>query len=240
MKAMILAAGKGTRLGKITESIPKALVDINGKTALQFAVEKCSAHGFNDIILNVHHFAEMVEVEVKRLNKMGFRISVSNEREMLLETGGGLYKARGFFDKDPFLIYNVDIISDLDLSALYNYHLEKKGLATLAVRNRTGNRFYLINKSGLIRGWRNRSTGEQILTSATEEELSEIAFSGMHIVEPEIFKYMSEGVYTMTTLYLKLAAEHKIFTFGDDKGYWGDIGTPENLEYIRKLFEKKK
>ena len=240
MKALILAAGKGTRLGKITESIPKALVDINGKTALQLAVEKCSAHGFKDIIINVHHFTEMVEDEAKRLNKMGFRISVSNERDMLLETGGGLYKARGFFDKDPFLIYNVDIISDLDLSSLYNYHLEKKGLATLAVRNRPGNRFYLINRYGMIRGWRNRSTGEQILTSVTEEELSEIAFSGMHIVEPEIFNYMYEGVYTLTTLYLKLAAEHNIFTFGDDEGYWGDIGTPENLEYIRNLFDKKK
>ncbi|MFA5818491.1 MAG: sugar phosphate nucleotidyltransferase [Bacteroidales bacterium] len=240
MKAMILAAGKGTRLGKITESIPKALVDINRKTALQMAVEKCSAHGFNDIIINVHHFADMVEDEVKRLNKMGFRISVSNEREMLLETGGGLFKARGFFDKSPFLIYNVDIISDLNLSALYNYHLEKKGLATLAVRNRPGNKFYLIDKSGLIKGWRNKATSEQILSGTTPDELSEIAFSSMHIVEPEIFNYMSEGVYTMTTLYLKLAAEHNIFTFRDDEGYWGDIGTPESLEYIRKLFDKKK
>ena len=240
MKAMILAAGKGTRLGKITERIPKTLVDINGKTALQLAVEKCSAHGFNDIIINVHHFADMVEDEVKRLNKLGFSISVSNEREMLLETGGGLYKARGFFNKNPFLIYNVDIISDLNLSDMYTYHLENKGLATLAVRNRPGNRFYLIDRSGLIHGWRNRSSGEQILTSTTEDVLFEIAFSGMHIVEPEIFNYMTEGVYTMTSLYLKLAADHDIFTFRDDKGYWGDIGTPENLEYIRKLFEKKK
>ena len=114
-------------LGSITESIPKALVDINGKTALQRAVEKCSAYGFNDIIINVHHFADMVEDEVERLNKMGFRISVSDEREMLLENGGGLYKARSFFDNNPFLLYNVDIISDLDLSALYRFHLEKKG-----------------------------------------------------------------------------------------------------------------
>src|SRR5450759_1955868 len=213
MKAMIFAAGLGKRLGKITENIPKALVDINGKTVLQMAVEKCSAHGFNDIIINVHHFADMVEDEVKRLNKMGFKISVSDEREMLLETGGGLYKARGFFDKSPFLIYNVDIISDLDLSAFYRFHLEKKGLATLAVRNRPGNRFYLIDKSGLIRGWRNNVTGEQILSGTTSEELSEIAFSSMHIVEPEIFNYMNEGIYTMTTLYLRLAAEHSIFTF---------------------------
>jgi N-acetyl-alpha-D-muramate 1-phosphate uridylyltransferase len=239
MKAMIFAAGLGKRLGKITENIPKALVDVNGKSALQMAVEKCSGHGFDDIIINVHYFADMVEEEVIRLNKMGFKISVSNERNMLLETGGGLFKARGFFNKSPFLIYNVDIISDLDLSALYKFHLEHKGLATLAVRNRPGNRFYLIDKSGLIRGWRNNATREQILTSNISEELSEIAFSSMHIVEPEVFNYMEEGVYTMTSLYLKLAAEHKIYTYKHNEGFWFDIGTPESLKKIRSLLGKK-
>src|SRR5674476_246142 len=119
MKAMIFAAGLGKRLGDISEKIPKALVDINGKTALQMAVEKCTQYGFNDIIINVHHFADMVEDEVKKLNRIGFSVSVSDEREMLLENGGGLYKARDFFDTAPFLLYNVDIISDLDLSSLY-------------------------------------------------------------------------------------------------------------------------
>lgn len=235
---MIFAAGLGKRLGKITETIPKALVDIDGKTALHLAVEKCTTHGFDDIIVNVHHFAEMVEEEVLKLNKMGFRITVSDEREKLLETGGGLYKAKWFFDDSPFLIYNVDIISDLDISALYSYHLEKKGLVTLAVRHRPGNRFYLTDKEGIIRGWRNNSTGEQILTSTQSDNLSEIAFSSMHIVEPEIFNYMDEGVYTMTTLYLKLAVAHKIYTYLDDSGYWGDIGTPESLEHARRLFNK--
>ena len=239
MKAMIFAAGLGKRLGKITESIPKALLDINGKTALQMAVEKCSAHGFNDIIINVHHFPEMVENEVMRLNKMGFRISVSDEREMLLENGGGLYKARNFFGEGPFLLYNVDIISDFDLSALYRFHLEKKGLATLAVRHRPGKRFFLIDKNSQMRGWRNISTGEQILTGSTEEGLSEIAFSSMHIVEPEIFNYMNEGVYSMVTLYLKLAADHNIYTLKHDEGYWIDVGTPESLEHVRKLLLDK-
>jgi NDP-sugar pyrophosphorylase family protein len=239
MKAMIFAAGLGKRLGNITENIPKALVVINGKSALQMAVEKCSAHGFNDIIINVHHFADMVEDEVKKLNNMGFKISVSDERKMLLDTGGGLFKARVFFDKCPFLIYNVDIISDLDLSSMYRFHIEMKGLATLAVRKRPGNRFYLIDKTGLIRGWRNKITGEQILSANTSEELSEIAFSSMHIVEPEIFNYMYEGVYTMTDLYLKLAGEHKLYTFRHDKGFWFDIGTPQNLNEIRSLLGKK-
>ena len=240
MKAIIFAAGLGKRLGPVTENIPKSLVDINGKTALQIAVEKCSLNGFNDIIINVHHFADMVEDEVKKLNKMGFRISVSDERAMLLETGGGLYKARGFFDKKPFLVYNVDIITDLDLSALYGFHLDKDGLATLAVRDRPGNRLYLIDKSGLIRGWRNKASGEEILATVTPEKLSEIAFSGIHIVEPEIFNYMYEGVYSMTTLYLNLAEKFKIFSYRYDEGYWGDIGTPESLEYIRNTFNKNK
>ena len=238
MKAMIFAAGLGKRLEKITENIPKALVDINGKTALQLAVEKCTDFGFNDIIINVHHFAEMVEDEVARLNTIGFRISVSDERDMLLETGGGLYKAREFFDKNPFLIYNVDIISDLNLSSLYRFHLKNKGLATLAVRNRPGNRFYLVNESGLICGWRNRSNGEQILVVAADEKLSEIAFSSMHIVEPEIFNYMEEGIYTMTAQYLKLAGDHNIYTYRHDEGFWADIGTPENIEQVRKYYRK--
>lgn len=235
MKAMIFAAGLGKRLGDITEKIPKALVDINGKTALQMAVEKCTKYAFNDIIINVHHFADMVEDEVKKLNRMGFRVSVSNEREMLLENGGGLYKARNFFDKAPFLLYNVDIISDLDLSSLYRLHMEKHGLATLAVRHRPGKRFLLIDKSGQLQGWRNISTGEEILVADTFEGLSEIAFSSMHIVEPEIFSYMDEGIYSMIDLYLKLAKEHPIYTLKHDEGYWIDVGTPESLEYVRKL-----
>jgi N-acetyl-alpha-D-muramate 1-phosphate uridylyltransferase len=235
MKAMIFAAGLGKRLGKITENLPKALVDLNGKTALHIAVEKCSEYGFNDIIINVHHFADQVEKEAERLNGMGFNISVSDERSMLLENGGGLYKARSFFDKSPFLLYNVDIISDLDLSSLYRFHLEKKGLATLAVRNRPGKRFLLTDRFGQLRGWRNIASGEQILAGVAEEGLTEIAFSSIHIAEPEIFRYMNEGIYTMIDLYLKLAAEHNIFTMKQDDGYWVDFGTPEHLEYARKL-----
>jgi NDP-sugar pyrophosphorylase family protein len=238
MKAMIFAAGLGKRLGKITENLPKALVDVNGKTVLQMAVEKCSFYGFDDIIINVHHFADMVEDEVKRLNKIGFTISVSDEREMLLENGGGLYKARGFFDKKPFLLYNVDIVSDLDLNALFRLHLEKKGLAALAVRHRPGKRFLLVDKEGQLRGWRNISTGQQILAGVKEEGLSEIAFSSMHIVEPEIFNYMHDGVYSMIDLYLKLARDHQIYTLKHDEGYWIDVGTPESLEHVRNLLNK--
>ncbi len=238
MKAMIFAAGMGKRLGRITENIPKALVDINGKTALHMAVEKCTLSGFDDIIINVHHFADMVEDEVKRLNSMGFRITVSDEREMLLENGGGLFKARHFFKNDPFLLYNVDIVSDLDLSKLYLTHIQKKGIATLSVRNRSGKRFLLIDNEGIVRGWCNIETGEQILTSDITEGLSMIAFSSMHIADPQIFNYMYEGIYTLTTLYLEVAGKHEIFTLNHDEGYWFDIGTPEKLKSVREFLKK--
>jgi len=229
-----MAAGMGTRLGKITESIPKALIDINGKSALQIAVETCVRFGFNDIIINMHHFADMIVAETTRLKKMGFRITISDESANLLETGGGLFKAKDFFDTSPFLLYNADILTDLDIGALYRFHLQNNGLATLAVRNRTGNRYFLINDAGILSGWCNNATGERIITRNAEKELTEIAFSGLHIINPEIFNYMNEGIYTMTSLYLSLAHLHKIYTFRCDDGYWFDIGTPGNLDEARK------
>jgi NDP-sugar pyrophosphorylase family protein len=238
MKAMIFAAGLGLRLGKITTKIPKALVRINGKSILQIAVEKITNHGFDDIIVNVHHFADKVEKEIDFLRKKGYRISVSDEKELLLETGGGLYKARWFFDNNPFLLYNVDIITDLDLTAFYRFHTENKGLASLAVRNRSDNRFFIVDNEGLIRGWCNKATGEEIISGSRPDKLSEIAFSGVHVVKPEIFDYMNDGIYSMTTLYLRLAANHRISTFRHDEGFWADIGTSENIEVVRKYFTK--
>lgn len=238
MKAMIMAAGKGTRLGKISHTTPKALLDINGKTLLRLAVENCTASGFNDIIINIHHHAGKVEKEIEELIKEGYRISISDERKMLLETGGGLFNARYFFDNEPFLLLNADTVTDLDLSALYRYHIDMKGLATLAVRKRPGKRFFLVDSAGLLKGWCNKSAGERILAGDESEDLAEIAFSGRHIINPEIFNYMSEGVYTMTALYLQLAAKHKIVTYREDGGYWLTVGTPEDLEIMRNFFVK--
>lgn len=237
MKAIIFAAGLGKRLGSITETIPKALVDINGKSALRLAVEKCSLHGFNDFIINVHHFADKVLEEVEVLRKSGFAITVSDERDELLETGGGLFKARDFFGDDPFLIYNVDIISDINLTSLYDFHKSKQAVVSLAVRHRQGNRFFLIDSSGRLCGWRNRLTGEQIIVAGNNEGLSEIAFSGIHIAEPSIFRLMNYGKYSLKDLYLQIAAENPIYTFLNDDGYWIDIGTPENLIEARKILK---
>jgi MurNAc alpha-1-phosphate uridylyltransferase len=238
MKAMIFAAGKGTRLGELTINTPKVMMDINGKSMLQHVVEKCAVSGFEDIIVNVHYLAGMVEEEISRLKNLGYKISVSDEKDELLDTAGGLYNARHFFGNEPFLLYNADIFTDLDIRKLYQFHMQQGGLATLAVRNRAGKRFFMVNGDGLLCGWINRESGERIIVRDYIENLEEIAFSSIHIVEPEIFEFMHEGVYSMRSVYLDLASTHEIYTYTCNDGYWFDIGTPEKLEEARNYLKK--
>jgi NDP-sugar pyrophosphorylase family protein len=236
MKAMIFAAGIGKRLGDITSARPKALVTIKNKSLLRISVEKLTSHGFNDIIVNIHHFAEMVEREINDLKREGFRISISDERDLLLETGGGLQKARWFFGTEPFLRYNADIITDLNLESLLGSHTLNDCLATLAVAERNDSRAFLTDKDGIICGWLNRQSGEKIIAREADGVLTELGFSGIHIVNPEIFRYMEEGVYSMTSLYLRLAQKHRICTFRHDNDFWADIGTPEQLAIVKNKF----
>jgi len=238
MKAMIFAAGLGKRLGELTNALPKALVDINGKSALRIAVEKLAGSGFEDIIVNIHHHPDMMKEEIEKLRRDGYRITISDESEELLDTGGGLYKARDFFDDKPFLVYNVDIFTDLDLRAFYDYHLGSEAIATLAVRHRPGNRMLLVDGKGRMRGWYNNAAKEEISTVENRKGLEEIAFTGIHIVSPAIFELMQEGIYSMISLYLMLAGSRHINTWLYDEGYWFDCGTPVNLEKIRKHLAK--
>ncbi len=234
MKAMIFAAGLGTRLGDLTRDRPKALVDVNGRSALRLAVEKLADAGFDDLIVNIHHHPALMREEIERLRSDGFRITISDETALLLDTGGGLFNARSFFGEVPFICYNVDIFTDLDISDLYQKHLDSGALATLAVRHRPGNRFFLVERSGRIRGWRNVASKEEIITVNSSKGLEEIAFSGIHVLSPEILEMMPEGIYTMTSVYLLLAGRHRIMTYLHDQGYWFDCGTPQNLKKIRK------
>jgi|WetSurMetagenome_2_1015567.scaffolds.fasta_scaffold00001_123 N-acetyl-alpha-D-muramate 1-phosphate uridylyltransferase len=236
MKAMLMAAGKGTRLGKISDTIPKALLEIDGKSLLRHAVENCTSYGFDDIIVNVHHLAGLVMEEISRIRTDGYNITISDERDSLLETGGGLYKARNFFGDEPFLLSNTDTLTDLNLSDLLRYHQKMKGLATLAVRHRQGNRVFLTDTEGKLKGWLNRSTGERIIAGPDTVNLNEISFSGRHIISPEIFGYMKEGKYTMTDIYLQLAHTHNIYTYLADGGYWITVGTSADLESARNFF----
>ena len=228
MKAMIFAAGMGTRLGDLTRHTPKALVEINDKSVLERAVEKLTDQGFDDIIVNIHHFAEKVESHIMQLRNKGYRITISDERSRLLETGGGLLKAAWFFGKEPFLVYNTDIITDFDLLELYNYHRETKGIATLAVMEREDSRYFLVDASGILAGWRNTRTGEEIIHSSGEN-LARAAFCGIHVMDPGIFRLMAPGVYSLTSFYIDLARKKTINTYFYRKGYWTDIGNIDDL-----------
>lgn len=235
-RAMILAAGLGTRLGEITVSKPKILVDIGGITLLEWILGKLSFHGFNNIVVNVHHHADMVESAGRLLAaEKGLNISFSDERACLLDTGGGLFRARDFFDNKPFLLYNGDIVTDLDLSRLYQLNIESGAIATLALKHRQGKRFFLIDNDGMLRGWLNRETGEKIVTGDSQGVFDEIAFSAISIVNPEIFAYMFEGVYSMRRVFLEAASENIVNSVIHDKDEWVDIGSPEQLDKCRKL-----
>jgi len=233
MKPMIFAAGLGTRLGEITRARPKALADINGKTMLELTVEKMVRSGFDDMIVNIHHHPEQMLEEIEKLRAKGYTITVSDERDELLDTAGGLYKARNFFGDAPFLAHNVDEFTDLDLPGMYRQHIASGALATLAVRHRPGNRMLLTDAAGRVRGWRNNATKEEIITVESSRKLEEVGFSGIQVLSPAIFELMQEAIYSLTSLYLMLAKNHPIMTCLHDYGYWFDCGTPQNLEKIR-------
>jgi len=233
MKAMIFAAGLGTRLGEMTRTRPKALADINGKTMLELTAGKLVNAGFDDLIINIHHHPDQMLDEIGKLREMGYRITVSDERDELLDTAGGLCRARNFFGSEPFLAHNVDEFTDLDLTGMYRQHVESGALATLAVRHRPGNRQLLVDSSGRLRGWRNNATKEEIITVESNKKLEEVGFSGIQVLSPAIFDLMQEGIYSLTSLYLMLAGKHVIMTCLHDYGYWFDCGTPQNLDKIR-------
>lgn len=233
MKAMIFAAGLGTRLGDMTRTRPKALADINGRSMLELTAEKLAGAGFDDLIVNIHHHPEQMLEEIEKLRTKGYAITVSDERDELLDTAGGLYKARNFFGDKPFLAHNVDEFTDLDLPGMYRQHIASGALATLAVRHRPGNRMLLTDAAGRVRGWRNNATKEEIITVESSRKLEEVGFSGIQVLSPAIFDLMQEGIYSLTSLYLMLAKNHLIMTCLHDYGYWFDCGTPQNLEKIR-------
>lgn len=239
MKAMIFAAGLGTRLRPITDHTPKALVKAAGKPMLQRTIEHLHLYGFNDLIVNVHHHAQQVEDFLKNYENKGFKISVSDEKPALLDTGGGLKKASWFFDDDePFLVINADVISNLDLSRLMEYHKQQQALVTLVVRNRSSSRCFLFDREFQLRGWENKKTGQQIL-SGNYMDLKGWSFSGIHVLEPKIFDLMEEeGKFSIVDVYLRLAPDHKIVGFPDNDSVWFDIGDIGKLKKAEEWLSK--
>lgn len=228
-KAMILAAGLGTRLYPLTKDKPKALVEYQGKTLLQIVIEYLKLYGFNNIIINVHHFAEMIIEYLELNNNFGVEITISDETKELLETGGGLKKASWFFDSGPFLVHNVDVISDINLSLLYRYHINNDELATLAVNERESSRPLLMSKDYILSGWKDKIKGEEILIY-NEPGLTEVGFSGIYVLNPNIFNLITEeGKFSIIPPLIRIAASHRIGLYLH-KGKWSDMGKINDLK----------
>jgi NDP-sugar pyrophosphorylase family protein len=235
MKAMILAAGLGTRLRPLTADRPKALVEIAGRTLLEICLERLRSFGVGEAIVNVHHFAEMVVDYLAAKNNFGMRIEVSREDD-LLDTGGGLKKAAWFFlepgaeQDEPFLLHNVDVLSTLDLAAMVRIHRERDALATVAVQDRRSSRSLLFDEDGRLCG-RRMESGEKEERVGTAASVQALAFSGIHVLSPRIFGEMQdEGAFSIIAAYLHLAAQGEtIAAFRADGAYWRDLGRPESL-----------
>lgn len=239
MKAMIFAAGLGTRLHPVTQTIPKALVRLHGKPLLQILIEKLIQSGINNVLINVHHFADQVIEFVNENDSFGINIQFSDESDKLLDTGGGLKKAFWFFeDGQPFLVHNVDVISDINLQALIDLHLKSEAIATVAVRKRETARYLLFDENLTLCGWENVSTGEKIISKSSKVQL-QYGFSGIHVMDPVIFDHInSEGRFSIIETYLELAKSHKISAYDHTESIWVDLGKPKNLEQAEKIIDK--
>ncbi|WP_340114739.1 nucleotidyltransferase family protein [Maribellus mangrovi] len=238
MEAMIFAAGLGTRLEGETADKPKALVDVGRKPLIQHAIEKLVNAGASKIVVNVHHYAELLTGFIKG-HSWGVDVQVSDESGRLLETGGGLKKAAPLFSgKEAILIYNVDILSSLNLRLLYQSHLESSALATLVVRDRETSRYLKFDEEMKLSGWLNKSSGEtKISRPDVFEQSKELAFSGIQIVQPEIFElFPSEDRFSITDWYLELAKTKTIKGYFDASDLWMDVGKPAELKAARKRF----
>ena len=235
MKAMVLAAGLGTRLRPLTDDRPKALVEVAGRTLLEITLTRLRSFGVTEAIVNVHHFADMMVDYLKANDNFGMRIEVSRE-DVLLDTGGGLKKAAGFFLEDPrnetepFLLHNVDVISSIDLALMMQTHQESQSLATLAVQKRESSRQLLFDERGQLSGRRaGRDREPEIVRPAPK--LEPLAFSGIHVISPQLLNMITEdGVFSIIDTYLRLARQgEKISAFRADEYYWRDLGKPENI-----------
>jgi NDP-sugar pyrophosphorylase family protein len=246
MKAMILAAGLGTRLRPLTDTRPKALVEINGRTLLEITLSRLRTFGITEVIINVHHLAAQIIDYLHSNNNFNLRIEISREDDLLLDTGGGLKKASWFFLEDPnrldepFLLHNVDVLSTIDFARMLQFHNDQHALATLAVQSRPSSRQLLFDTNLRLRA---RATSSVQQAEACHSERSEasavsesqpllpLAFSGIHLISPRLLPLLTEqGPFSIIDSYLRLAAQsHPILAFRADNYYWRDLGRPADL-----------
>lgn len=244
MKAMVLAAGLGTRLRPLTNDRPKALVEVGGRTLLEITLTRLRSFGIRDVILNVHHFADLIQQFLKTNDNFGMRIEVSRE-DVLLDTGGGLKKAGYFFlagtgrQDEPFLLHNVDVISMIDLQRMVKFHREHRGVATLAVQTRKTSRYLLFDQQLQLCGRRSGIDGspEMVRPSPQTEAL---AFAGIHVISPRLLPMMTEaGVFSIIDSYLRLAGQgENILAFRADEYYWRDLGKLDDLKQAAQDLEQ--
>lgn len=235
MKAMIFAAGMGTRLKPLTDNTPKALIPVAGKPMLEHVILKLKNAGFDQIVINIHHLGEQILDFLAANNNFGIQIMISDERNYLLDTGGGVKHAADFLQgKEPFLVHNVDILSNVDLQAIYNCHKDTNSLATLLVSKRQTSRYLLFDKNNKLCGWRNRETGEvkSFYPYFDPNQYAEYAFGGIHVLSPKIFDYMEEwtGKFSIIQFYLSICARTDLHAYPLENLQLIDIGKAETLE----------
>jgi NDP-sugar pyrophosphorylase family protein len=247
MKAMILAAGLGTRLRPLTNGRPKALVEVAGRTLLEITLGRLRAFGVNEVIVNVHHFADMVVEYLARNNNFNMRIEISRE-DVLLDTGGGLKKAAWFFQEDstraqePFILHNVDVISNIDLESMLQFHGQRNALATLAMQARESSRYLLFDEHLRLAGRLSaKSQQAEFVRPSRQLDIQAMAFSGIHIISPRLLPMMTEdGAFSIIASYMRLAGQQEnILAFRADEYSWRDLGRPESIALAEKDFQDK-
>lgn len=230
---MIFAAGLGTRLRPLTNDRPKAMVEVNGIPLLEIVIYRMKKAGVQDIMINVHHFADLVIDFLKAKDNFGIKIYISDERDQLLETGGGLKKVATFFDDgQPFLVHNTDIVSSIDLKKLYETHLVSGAIATLATRQRDTSRYLLFNEADhQLWGWANVKTNAYRWSHRQAIIFEKRAFSGIQVIDPKLFEYFpEENAFSIIDTYLKAARYETILSYPHDADVWLDAGKPEQIE----------
>ena len=237
MKAMIFAAGLGTRFKPWTDKHPKALALVNGKSLLQRNIEYLQQYNITNVVVNVHHFAEQIIEAIKKNKGWGSNVVISDETNEVLETGGGLLNARKLLEgNEPFITLNVDILTDLDLNKLITFHKQHKPLVSFAVTNRKTSRYFLFDENNRLCGWRNTKTGEERISIA-KEGLIEKAYSCVVVFEPEVFSLMRHsGKFSLVETYLDLASSHTILGYDHSNDKLVDVGKPESVAVAEKYF----
>ncbi len=242
MKAMILAAGKGTRLKHLTNNRPKALVELNGKPLLGILIEKLKKEGFDHILINIHHFGELIVNYITKNNNFGIKVEFSDERDRLLDTGGAILKAANFFEGDqPVLIHNVDIFSDIKLKPVLESFKRGDDIANLLVRKRNTKRYLLFDEKMYLAGWTDKRTNSfKHVKGVASQHYNEYAFSGIWFAKPQFVKLIPyKGAFSIVDAWLEIARQNKIKGIVDNSALWRDAGTPENLSSLEILLKKQ-